>query len=85
MKKLIVLLSAVFLITGCSAVRLDPSDIGKNMKILLSEDGALYNVHFDGYKYYVPVGMKFLNKEEYNASFIDKYSNRYYRNEGGYY
>lgn len=79
MKRLIVLLSAVMiLVTGCSAVKLDTADIGKNIKNLLSKKVDLYNVHFDGYKYYVPKGLKFLHKEEYNASFIDKYNNKYY-------
>lgn len=79
MKKLVVLLSAVvLLLTGCSVVQLDASDIGKNMKILLSDDVELYNVHFDGYKYFVPKGLIFLNKEEYNAIFTDKYNNKYY-------
>lgn len=78
MKRLIVLLSAVFLFTGCSAVRLSATDIGQNMKILLSDDVNLYNVHYEGYKYFVPKGLKFLNKEEYNAIFNDKYNNKYY-------
>lgn len=79
MKKLVVLLSAVvLLLTGCSVVQLDASDIGKNMKILLSEDVDIYNVHFDGYKYFVPKGLTFLNKEEYNAIFTDRYNNKYY-------
>lgn len=78
MKRLIVLLSAVFLFTGCSAVRLSATDIGQNMKVLLSDDVNLYNVHYEGYKYFVPKGLKFLNKEEYNAIFNDKYNNKYY-------
>ena len=79
MKKLIVLLSiVVFFITGCSVYVLDNTDLGKNMKFLLSEKTNIHNVYFDGYKYYVPNGMKFLNKEEYNATFIDRYENKYY-------
>ena len=78
MKKLIVLLSVVFLMTGCKAVQLGASDIGRNMKVLLSKDVEIYNVHFDGYKYFVPKGLKFLNKEEYNAIFTDRYNNKYY-------
>ena len=79
MKRLIVLLSiVVLLLSGCSIKRLDNTDLGKNIKILLSEKVELYNVFFDGYKYYVPKGVKTLNKDEYNAVFLDRNSNRYY-------
>lgn len=79
MKKLIVLLSiVVLLMTGCSVIKLDNTDLGKNVKILLSDDIKLYNVYFDGYKYYVPKGMTVLNKDEYNAIFLDKNANKYY-------
>ena len=79
MKRIIVLLSiVVLLLSGCSVKRLDNTDLGKNIKILLSEKVKLYNVFFDGYKYYVPKGIKILNKDEYNAVFLDKNSNRYY-------
>lgn len=79
MKRRIVLLSIiVLLISGCSVSVLDNTNISKNMKILLSDKVKLYNVHFDGYKYYVPKGMKFLNKEEYNALLCDRFGNQYY-------
>lgn len=79
MKKIIVLLSIMmFLVTGCNISVLDYSNIGKNMKKLLSVNENLYNVYFDGYKYYVPKGMKFLNKEEYNALLSDRFGNNYY-------
>lgn len=78
MKKLIVLLSLVIFVTGCSAVELSATDIGTNMKTLLTKKVDIYNVYFDGYKYFVPKGLKFLNKEEYNAIFTDKYNNKYY-------
>ena len=79
MKKLIVLLSIVVLfISGCSIYKLDSTDLGKNIKILLSEDVNIYNVYFDGYKYYVPKGIKLINKDEYNAVFLDRNDNKYY-------
>ncbi len=79
MKKLIVLLSIILVfMTGCSIKKLDNSDIGKNMKILLSEKVNLHNVYFEGYKYYVPKGLKFVSKEEYNALLNDKMGNQYY-------
>ncbi len=79
MKKIVFLLSVVLLLmTGCSVVTLSNVDVAKNVKTLLSEDTKLYNVYFEGYKYYVPRGMKFLNKEDYNAKFVDKLGNVYY-------
>ena len=79
MKKLIVLLSVILLlVTGCSITTLSNVDIGSNMKTILSEKTKLYNVYFEGYKYYVPKGLNFLDKDEYNAKFVDKFGNRYF-------
>lgn len=79
MKKIIVLLSIVLLsVTGCSIIRLDDEDIDKNIDALLSEKVSISNVHFEGYKYYLPMGLKFLNKEEYNAVFKDRFEVNYY-------
>lgn len=79
MKKIIVLLSIVLLsITGCSVTRLDDKDIEKNISILLSEKVNITNVNFEGYNYFVPSGLKFLNKEDYNAIFKDRFENKYY-------
>lgn len=79
MKKIIVLLSIVVLfLSGCSAYRLDSTDLGNNIKVLLSEKVDIYNIYFDGYKYYVPKGIKLVNKDEYNTTFRDKSDNKYY-------
>ena len=79
MKKIIVLLSIVLLsITGCSITRLDDKDIEKNISILLSEKVNITNVNFEGYNYFVPSGLKFLNKDDYNAIFKDRFENKYY-------
>ncbi len=79
MKKRLVLLSILLLlVSGCSIQKLSPSDFQENISMILSEDTNLANVHFDGYEYYVPAGMRFVNKDEYNALLQDKYSNYYY-------
>lgn len=79
MKKVIVLLSIVLLLmTGCSIKKLDDKDFESNMNVLLSEKVSNSNVNFEGYKYYVPEGLKFVNKEEYNAIFKDRFNNKYY-------
>ena len=79
MKKRIVLLSIVLLlVSGCSIQKLSTTDIEKNISMILSEDTTLANVSFDGYEYYVPDGLRFVNKDEYNAILQDRFSNRYY-------
>ena len=79
MKRLIVLLSIVTLfVTGCSVTKLDSSDIGKNIKSLLTKKVKIYNVYYEGYKYYLPKGMSFVDKEEYNAILKDGNNNVYY-------
>ena len=79
MKRLIVLLSIVtILVTGCSINKLDNNDIGKNIKTLMSEKVKLYNVHYEGYKYYLPKGLGFLDKDDYNAILKDRKNNKYY-------
>ena len=79
MKRLIVLLSIVtILVTGCSINKLDENDIGKNIKTLMSENNRLYNVNYEGYKYYLPKGIGFLDKDDYNAILKDRNNNKYY-------
>ena len=79
MKKIIVLLSVVMIfITGCSVYKLDNKNIKKNIKRLMSEKVSLYNVFYEGYKYYLPKGIGFIDKEDYNAILKDMNNNRYY-------
>lgn len=79
MKRIVVLLSAIMLLmTGCSVTKLDNNDLGKNIRILLSEKSSLYNVFYDGYKYYLPKGVGFVTKEDYNAVLKDSVGNKYY-------
>ena len=79
MKKLIVLLSmVVVLTTGCSVYKLDNTNISKNIKVLLSHNSNLHNVNYDGYRYYLPKGVSFVNKDSYNALLKDMNNNTYY-------
>ena len=79
MKKIFVLLSiAVLLLTGCSVYRFDPDNFSNNVEYLLSHDANLYNVYYDGYKYYLPKGVSFLSKDDYNALLVDQSNNKYY-------
>ena len=79
MKRLVLLFFAVLLImTGCTVTTLSNVDVGSNIKTILTDKAKLYNVYFDGYKYYVPKGLQFVNKDQYNAKFTDRLGNKYY-------
>lgn len=79
MKRIVLLLSVLLLfITGCSAVKFDNGSIDTNIDVILSEKNKVCNVNFDGYKYYVPEGLRFVKKEEYNALLEDRFNNKYY-------
>ena len=79
MKKKCILLSIVLLLfTGCNITKLDTTNISKNIKTLLTQKTKLYNVQYDGYKYYLPKGISFINKDDYNALLKDQFGNVYY-------
>ena len=79
MKKLTVLLSiSLLLLTGCSITKLSDTSIEKNIDTILSEKSNLHNVYYDGYKYYLPKGINFVSKDDFNAILKDSYNNRYY-------
>ena len=79
MKKIILLLSILMIfITGCSIQSLRENDISKNIDHLLSQKVSLSNVYFEGYKYYVPKGISFLDKDDYNSILLDSKRNKYY-------
>ena len=72
MKKVVVLLICVLLLTGCSIKRLDNNNISINIKKLLSLKVNLHNVYFEGYKYYVPHGLKFNLKTKDEIEQLEK-------------
>lgn len=77
-KKCFLLFILLLLSTGCSIARIDNNNIQDNLDLLLGQKVNNYNVNFDGYKYYVPTGLIFINKEEYNAILEDRYGIKYY-------
>ncbi len=79
MKKLAVLLSTILvLMTGCGITKLSDTNTLKNVKTIMSEETNLHNVNYDGYKYYLPKGISFVSKDDYNAVLKDGNNNRYY-------
>lgn len=64
MKKIIVLL--LLLVTGCSAVRIDTNSIDNIISVVLSKNNTLYNQVGQGYKYYIPRGVSYIESNELN-------------------
>ena len=65
MKKIIMILLCL-LLTGCSVVRIDTSNIDSTIDIVLSKKKNLYNHIGKGYKYYIPRGMLYVGNNELN-------------------
>ncbi len=66
MKKIILALICIFLLCGCSIVRIDTSNIDNIINVILSKDNKLYNQVGQGYKYYLPGGVTYIESDNLN-------------------
>lgn len=81
MQKIKILLLVLFIslfASGCSNTTLDKLDYKENIDTILSNKNYTYNVNFNGYKYYIPRGLVFIDKDEYNSIIRDERGNIYY-------
>lgn len=76
MKKLTILLLCLML-TGCTIVRIDTSNIDNILSVVLSKENNLYNRVGKGYKYYVPKGVAYIDTSELNDKLYSN-GNYYY-------
>lgn len=76
-KKLLIMLLAVFLLTGCTVVRIATDNIDTIINVVLSKDNNLYNTIGKGYKYYKPRGVTSIDISEYNEKLYSN-GNYYY-------
>lgn len=67
----------LFLITGCTAVRIDTSNVDNIMNVVLSKNNTLYNRIGKGYKYYIPRGVSYIDTNELNDTLYSN-GNYYY-------
>lgn len=77
MKKIVLLLCLVVLLTGCNIKTIKDDNIDTIIESVLTKDVNLANSYFSGYKYYLPRGLKLANKKEYNAKLISGVNNYY--------
>lgn len=75
-KKILLLLSVLFLTTGCETI--NNQSIETVLPSILDKKIKLSNQVFEGYKYYLPKGMKLLTKHDYNMTLKDGSGNNYY-------
>ena len=73
MKKLAILL-LVLLLSGCTVVRIDTSDLNNIVDVVLSKDNTLFNQVGKGYKYYIPVGVSYIDTEDFQTEIIIIYT-----------
>lgn len=101
MRKILIILLASILLSGCTMVRIDTKNIDTTLNVVLSKDNTLYNRVGKGYKYYVPRGVSYIDTNDLNEKlysdgnyyylYIDAVSYYYARqidyeeNEGAYY
>jgi hypothetical protein len=77
MKKKVIILLSVLLLTGCTAVRINTKDIANTVNIILSKNNKTYNRVGKGYKYYVPRGLTYIDTNELNEKLYSN-GNYYY-------
>lgn len=70
MKKIIFIFISILLLAGCTTVDFKNSKVDETIKTIIEKDVDLYNNIFDGYKFYIPRGMKILNKTNNNIKII---------------
>ena len=66
MKKVILVFLIMFVLTGCSVVRIDTDNIDTIVNVVLSKNNKLYNQIGQGYKYYLPGGVSYIDSDELN-------------------
>lgn len=75
MKKVMLIVFLCFIVCGC--VNVNNSSIDQILTDSLSSELKFYNTQRSGYKYYLPKGIKTLNKNDYNEILADG-KNKYY-------
>ena len=77
MKRIILLLCFLMLITGCSVRSIQNDNIDTIVESVLTKKISLSNSYFDGYKYYLPRGLRLVGKKGYNAKIVSGKTNYY--------
>ena len=72
MKKiLITLLFSMLFISGCSIIKVSNDSVNDIFETVLFVDNKLSNTYMNGYKFYLPQGVKIVDKADYNIKIKD--------------
>ena len=77
MLKKIILITGLFLITGCTSVGINTLSIDSAISNVLSQDNELYNTYEVGYRFYKPRNFNLLKSDENNYEYINN-GKKYY-------
>lgn len=78
MKKLLfVFLMSLCFITGCSIIKVSGKSVSDIFDTILYVDNNLGNTYMEGYSFYLPKGVKIIDKSDYNLKVKDN-KNYYY-------
>lgn len=78
MKKLLIaLLISIFFVSGCSVLKVSDKSISDIFDTILFVDNKLSNTNMEGYSFYLPQGLKIIDKKDFNLVIEDK-DLRYY-------
>lgn len=66
MKKITIMLLSILLLAGCTAIDISKMESYQIMEEILSKNVEMYNNSFEGYKLYIPQGLKVIDKNNNN-------------------
>lgn len=86
MRKKVIILCILFLLTGCTVTKVDTTSINKILDVILPNNYNLYNRIGIGYKYYLPRGITYIDSDDTNDLLYSNGNYYYlYLDEIGYY
>ena len=72
MKKIVFIFVSIFLLTGCTTIDFEKLSVEDTINTIIEKDIDLYNNVFEGYKFYLPRGLKIVNKNKYNIEVLSE-------------
>ena len=72
MKKIVFIFVSIFLLTGCRTIDFEKLNVEDTINTIIEKDIDLYNNVFEGYKFYLPRGLKVVNKNKFNMEILSE-------------